>query len=84
MSKKRMNVKAIHGRIRLVSDSDVPDFRVKVVKRFPDLEVQVVDACPDGPGKWQVVEQLPDYKVLIVDRYPDFKIKCVNDFPGLV
>jgi hypothetical protein len=48
MSKKRMNVKAIHGKIRLVTDSECPDFRVKVVKRFPDLKVQVVDACPVG------------------------------------
>ena len=47
-----------------------------------DARVQFVDAFPDKPGRWQVVDSFPDFTVQVVDSFPDFEVRVVESFPG--
>ena len=70
----------VYGRIQWVESS--PDYKVKVVNTFADLDVQIVTSFPDRMGRWQIVKSLPDYKIQRVTSGEDFKIRFVNAFPG--
>jgi hypothetical protein len=78
----KVNVTPIFGRIKIVTGH--PDYKVQEVQSFSDLKVRKVEVCPDGPGKWQIVDDFPDYRIQMVDHFPDFKIQYVTEFPGPV
>ena len=61
-----------------------PERRNAVDERIArGLEAMVrVNAFPDKPGEWQVVDAFPDFTVQIVDAFPDFTVQYVDAFPG--
>lgn len=72
----------LHGNVKFVKYH--ADYKVFVKKTHADMRVKKVDAFPDDPGEWRVVESFPDFTVQIVsnESQADFTITWVNSFPG--
>ena len=78
--------RGLYGRIEFVKVSEMADYKVYVTNNTSaaDLRVQVVDAAPDSPGKWKIVEAAPDFRVYVVNNASaaDLLIYFVNAGPG--
>ncbi len=70
----------LHGRVKIVKY--FADINVQVVSSFADLRVQSVKHHPTECGQWQFVDNFPDFTIKFVDHFPDLKIQFVKSFPG--
>jgi hypothetical protein len=72
----------LKGSVKVVT-SGVPDFEVKIVEGFADLDVQKVGPYPAiSCGQWEFVEHCPDFTIQYVEHCPDFTIRFVKSYPG--
>ena len=71
----------LHGKVKIVESH--ANYRVFVESNNPDLNVKIVPAFPNKPGKWQIVTIDQDFSVQFVDNkaMADFTIKFAI-FPG--
>ena len=71
----------LYGDVKVVESFG--DFKVKVVERWEDLDVESVKYSPSHCGEWRFVESFPDFTIEYVESFPDFTIKFVEHFPGM-
>jgi hypothetical protein len=73
----------MYGKVRIVDQISLADFKVKIVESFPDLKVRLVKNFADSCGKWKIVDSFEDFRIIFVDAHEDFRIKFVDAFEGL-
>ena len=71
-----MNGKKLFGRVKVVDD--FADFKVKIEKMTPDLEVKLVNNRPDKCGLWHFVDNHEDFTIQFVEEFADFTIQFRN------
>ena len=71
------------GNVRMVDETETPDFVLNIDDNFPDLDVEITD-FPDSCGEWNMVDFDEDFTVRIDpnESFPDFTI-TYSDFPGI-
>lgn len=71
----------LHGKVKIVQSH--ANYRVFVENNNPDLNVRIVPAFANKPGKWQIVTSDQDFTVQFVDNksLADFTIKFAL-YPG--
>jgi hypothetical protein len=73
----RIDTSKICGNIKIVKR--FPDYKVQIVDEDADLEVELIHTHENSPGKWNIVNGYADYQIKLVNSQPDFTISCKDE-----
>ena len=71
----------LYGKVKVVER--FADFDVRIVEFGADLNVRKVTSLPLSCGEWQFVNEFPDFTIRFVDIAPDFTIRYVDFHSGV-